>query len=99
MGLGVMVKIGAGNLIGGGWATGAWYAARRVLWLGVSIDVDIKLLGGLLGLGVFLWGVEVGDGAPCLGQREGLVGLGFDVVLHALVALFYGGFQAACELG
>ena len=64
----------------------------------MSIGVDIKLLGGLAGLGVFLRGVEVGDGAPLGRQREGLVGLGFDVVLHALVALFYGGFQAACEL-
>lgn len=65
----------------------------------MSIGVDIELLGGMLGLFVFLWGVEVGDGAPRGGQRQGLVGLGFDVVLHAFVALFYGGFQAACELG
>ena len=53
----------------------------------------------MLGLFVFLWGVEVGDGAPLGWQREGLVGLGFDVVLHAFVALGDGGFQAACELG
>ena len=64
----------------------------------MSIGVDIKLLGGLAGLGVFLRGVEVGDVAPRGGERQGLVRLGFDVVLHALVALFYGGFQAACEL-
>ena len=83
----------------GVWATPAWYAARRVLWLRIGIGIDIELLGGVLGLGIFLWGVEVGDGAPCVGQRDGLVGLGLDVVLHALVALGDGGFQAACELG
>ena len=64
----------------------------------MSIGVDIELLGGVLGLFVFLWGVEVGDGAPLGWQREGLVGLGFDVVLHALVALRHGGFQAAREV-
>lgn len=64
----------------------------------MSIGVDIELLGGLLGLGVFLRGVEVGDVAPRGGERQDLVRLGFDVVLHALAALRHGCFQAACQL-